>query len=195
MSLEVEEARLIIRAGPRRFIGVPTYLNMLGSVKMAPARYLAGIARAEGRPLYVEDPRLRRALEAICGECAAAKASDGRLVSRAEVVEAYYNTLAPQLLSLAPSIDSIVVPCYTGALGEAIAKRAEESTPGVVLVAARLGEGGCGWANAVYAAQEIDGRLKSLNLGPASLAALSAALKAAEELNLYSTLVVLTDGK
>lgn len=170
-------------------------MNMLGSVKMAPARYLAGVARAEGRPLYAEDPRLRRALEAICSECAAAEAGEGRAVSRAEVVEAYYNALAPQLLSLAPSIDSIVVPCYTGALGEAVARRAEESAPGVALIAVKLGEGGCSWADAVYTAQAVDERLKSLNLGPASLAAISAALKAAEELNLYSTLVVLTDGR
>ncbi|MBP1449187.1 MAG: hypothetical protein JZD41_04125, partial [Thermoproteus sp.] len=64
---------------------------------------------------------------------------------------------------------------------------------GITVVAARLGEGDCGWADAVYGGPFDEVPVGGLDLGPASVSTLSAALKAAAELNLFSTIAILTD--
>ncbi|MEZ0247768.1 MAG: hypothetical protein ABWJ97_00720 [Thermoproteus sp.] len=189
MELVVEPFRLVLKEGLRRIIGVPLYLNMMGSVKASPALYLLG----RFRRLYFEDWRFREVAAAFCPECVAEE--DAVVVDKRLLVEAYYNTVAQEALALAPGIDSIVVPCYTGALGEAVAKRAREVEPGISIVAVKLGDGDCGWADAAYEPPPPLPLPKALNLGGASTAALSAALRALEERGLYSTLALLTDGR
>ncbi|MEL9990879.1 MAG: hypothetical protein QXP98_10265 [Thermoproteus sp.] len=191
MELVVELSRLVLKDGPRRIIGIPLHLNMAGSVKASPVLYLLG----RFRRLYFEDPRFGEVAAVFCRDCVAENRGDAIVVDRRLVVEAYYNTVAQDVLALAPGIDSVVVPCYTGALGEAVAKRVREVEPGIFIIAVRLGGGDCSWADAAYEPPPPPSLPKALNLGGASVAALSVALKASEERGLYSTLALLTDGK
>ncbi|CCC82349.1 hypothetical protein [Thermoproteus tenax] len=192
MEIEVELNRIIIKKNSKRLIGLPLYLNMFGSVKALPVQYL--LARY-GR-VFFEDARARPIARALCEACVSERPAEGfKSVGFREFVEAYYNTIAGEVFSFAQSVDSVAVPCYTGALGAALAKRAREVEPGLTIIAAKLGEGDCGWADAIYVGggEEL-GLPAGLNLGPASKASLSAAARASEELGLYSILVLLTDG-
>ncbi len=189
MEISIELARLILREGPRRVVGLPLYLNLFGSVKALPTSYLLG----RFGKIYFQDARFREVAKAICPACVAESAEGAEIADRRLIVEAYYNTIANEVLALTPSVDSIAVPCFTGALGEAVAKRAREAEPGLTLIAAKLGDGDCGWADAAYRELKAPALPRALRLGPASIATLSAALRAQEELSLYSTLALLTD--
>ncbi|KUO83353.1 MAG: hypothetical protein AT711_04365 [Thermoproteus sp. CIS_19] len=190
MEIHGELSRLVIKEGPRRVLGMPLFLNLFGSVKALPAAYILG----RFRRVYFEDERFRDVAMALCADCTADGRDGAEIVGRALAVEAYYNTIAHDVAALAPGIDSIAVPCFTGALGEAVAKRAREVEPGLTIVAARLGAGDCAWADAVYSPPPQPLPLpRALRLGPASLAVLSTALRASEEHGLYSTLALLTD--
>lgn len=189
MEVSIELSRLVLREGPRKVVGLPLHLNLLGSVKALPTSYLLGrFGRA-----YFKDARFKEVAEALCPACVAEDAKSAVVVDRGLIVEAYYNTVAGEVLALAPGVDSIAVPCFTGALGEAVAKRAREAEPGLTLIAAKLDDGDCSWADATYVGLGRPALPKALKLGPASLATLSAALRAQEELSLYSTLALLTD--
>ncbi|MGC8582355.1 MAG: hypothetical protein ACP5MH_01385 [Thermoproteus sp.] len=190
MEVYVELSRLVIREGPRRILGMPLFLNLTGSIKALPLAYILG----RFRKVYFEDGRFREIAEVLCSDCVGDREEGATVVDRALVVEAYYNTVAHEVLAMAPGVDSLAVPCYTGALGEAVARRAREVEPGLTIVAARLGDGDCSWADAAYGPPLPPPPLpKGLRLGPASLATLSAALRASGEHGLYSTLALLTD--
>lgn len=189
MDLSVELTRLVLRRGSRKVVGLPLHLNLLGSVKALPVSYLLG----RFRKIYLEDDRFREVAEALCPECVARSAEGVTIVDRALIVEAYYNTIAQEVLALAPGIDSIAVPCFTGALGEAVARRAREAEPGLTVVAAKLGDGFCGWADVVYEGLSPPPLPRALRIGPASSATISAALRAQDERSLFSTVALLTD--
>ncbi|ACB40196.1 hypothetical protein [Pyrobaculum neutrophilum] len=135
------------------------------------------------------DPRAAKVIELACrGRCTYGE--DGVDVEGV-LEEAYYNHLADRVLAYAVSTDALVIPCADQPLARALARRAREYAPGLMLVASQHG-GVCPEADVAHVPQPAEAPIP---LGPASRAALGTAMWAIDEGVAESPLTPLLDAE